>query len=99
MLVSDVQQSDSDICVCVCVCWDFPGGAVDKNPPANAGVMGCIPDSGRAHMPEAQASESLLHNKGNQHLACHNGDKPPLAAARGSPCKAMKTERNQNLSK
>ena len=87
------------MCVCVCVCWDFPGGAVDKNPPANAGVMGCIPDSGRAHMPEAQASESLLHNKGNQHLACHNGDKPPLAAARGSPCKAMKTERNQNLSK
>ena len=46
------------------VCCDFPGGAVDKNPPASARDMGCIPDSGRSHLPEAQASESLLHNKG-----------------------------------
>ena len=30
---------------------DFPGGAVDKNPPANAGDMGSIPGAGRFHMP------------------------------------------------
>ena len=29
---------------------DFPGGAVDKNPPANAGDMGPIPSPGRFHM-------------------------------------------------
>ena len=30
---------------------DFPGGAVDKNPPANTGDMGSIPGQGRSHMP------------------------------------------------
>ena len=30
---------------------DFPGGAVLKNPPANAGDMGSSPGSGRSHMP------------------------------------------------
>ena len=30
---------------------DFPGGAVDRNPPANAGDMGSIPGLGRFHMP------------------------------------------------
>ena len=30
---------------------DFPGGAVDRNPPANAGDMGSIPGPGRSHMP------------------------------------------------
>ena len=28
----------------------FPGGAVVKNPPANAGDTGSSPGSGRAHM-------------------------------------------------
>ena len=28
----------------------FPGGSVVKNPPANAGDTGLIPDSGRSHM-------------------------------------------------
>ena len=31
--------------------WDFPGGAVVKNPPANAGDTGSIPGPGRSHMP------------------------------------------------
>ena len=31
--------------------WDFPGGAVVKNLPANAGDMGSIPGPGRSHMP------------------------------------------------
>ena len=30
--------------------WNFPGGAVGKNPPANAGDMGLIPGPGRFHM-------------------------------------------------
>ena len=30
---------------------DFPGGAVLKNPPANAGDTGSIPGPGRSHMP------------------------------------------------
>ena len=29
---------------------DFPGGAVVKNPPANAGGTGSIPGPGRSHM-------------------------------------------------
>ena len=32
---------------------DFPGGAVVKNPPANAGDTGSIPGSGRSHMPQS----------------------------------------------
>ena len=30
---------------------NFSGGTVDKNPPANAGDRGSIPDMGRFHMP------------------------------------------------
>ena len=30
--------------------WEFPGGPVVKNPPANAGVMGPIHGPGRSHM-------------------------------------------------
>ena len=29
---------------------DFPGGTMVKNPPANAGDMGSIPDPGRSHI-------------------------------------------------
>ena len=40
----------------------FPGGAVVKNPPANAGDMGLSPGPGRSHMPwsnYARASQVL----------------------------------------
>ena len=33
------------------VIWDFPGGAVERNLPVNAGDMGSILGSGRSHMP------------------------------------------------
>ena len=33
--------------------WDFPGGAVVKNPPANAGDTGLSPGAGRSHMPRS----------------------------------------------
>ena len=32
---------------------DFPGGAVAKNMPANAGDMSSIPGPGRSHMPQS----------------------------------------------
>ena len=32
---------------------DFPGGAVVKNPPANAGDTGSFPGLGRSHMPRS----------------------------------------------
>ena len=32
---------------------DFPGGAVVKNPPANAGDIGSSPGPGRSHMPRS----------------------------------------------
>ena len=32
---------------------DFPGGTVDKNPPANAGDTGSSPGPGRFHMPRS----------------------------------------------
>ena len=33
--------------------WGFPGGAVVKNPPANAGDTGLSPGPGRSHMPRS----------------------------------------------
>ena len=33
--------------------WDFPGGTVVKNLPANAGDMGSSPGPGRSHMPQS----------------------------------------------
>ena len=33
--------------------WDFPGGAVVKNQPANAEDTGSIPGLGRSHMPRS----------------------------------------------
>ena len=32
--------------------WDFPGGAMVKNPPANAGDTGLSPGPGTSHMPQ-----------------------------------------------
>ena len=33
--------------------WDLPGGAVVKNPPANAGDTGSSPGLGRSHVPQS----------------------------------------------
>ena len=33
--------------------WDFPGGAVVENLPANAGDTGLSPGPGRSHMPQS----------------------------------------------
>ena len=44
------------LCIILCIntyYWDFPGGAVVKNPPANAGDTGSSPGPGRSHMPQS----------------------------------------------
>ena len=33
--------------------WDFPGGKVERNLPANERDMGSIPDLGRFHMAQS----------------------------------------------
>ena len=38
--------------------WDFPGGAVAKNPPANAGDTGSSPGPGRSHMPRSNKAHA-----------------------------------------
>ena len=44
-----VQQSDYSLNYL----GNFPGGAVVKNPPANAGDTGSSPGLGRSHMPRS----------------------------------------------
>ena len=41
---------ETELIVCY---WGFPGGAVVKNPPANAGDMGSSHGPGRSHMPQS----------------------------------------------
>ena len=44
---------------------DFPGGAVNKNPSANAGDIGSISGPGRFHMPlnmHTQHAPHVYHN-------------------------------------
>ena len=38
--------------------WDFPGGSVVKNPPANEGDAGSIPSLGRIHMPQSNKARA-----------------------------------------
>ena len=49
---------------------DFPGGAVVKNPPANAGDTGSSPGPGRSHIPRsnwARAPQLLsLHSRARE---------------------------------
>ena len=48
----------------------FPGGAVVKNPPANAGDMGSSPGPGRSHMPRSNQSRApqllSLHSRARE---------------------------------
>ena len=45
IMLIEVNQKEKD--------RDFPGGAVVKNPPANAEDMGSSPGPGRTHMPRS----------------------------------------------
>ena len=54
------------------ILWDFPSGAVDKNPPANAGHTGSIPGVGRFHTPKSNevGVSQLLSQCGATTEAC-----------------------------
>ena len=69
---------------------DFPGGAVDKNPPASTGDAGSVPGPGRVHTPhgsQAQAPQllslcaeslcSATSRRLNEECARHNEVEPP----------------------
>ena len=45
-----VELEDDQVWHLINFIEDFPGTAVVKNPPANAGDTGSIPGSGRSHM-------------------------------------------------
>ena len=43
----------------------FPGGSVVKNPPANAGDTGLIPNPEESHMPRSYGARALEPGKSN----------------------------------
>ena len=58
-----VIESDSDgrrVPVTWGIHGAFPGGAVNRNPPANAGDMDSVPGPGRLHI--CRATKSVHHN-------------------------------------
>ena len=50
---SEVTLTVTDNFLATKILWGFPGGAVVKNPPANAGDTGSSPGLGRSHMPRS----------------------------------------------
>ena len=56
IILSEESQKEKDKYSMITYMWnlkcdtDFPGGAVDKHPSANAGHIGLIPGLGRPHM-------------------------------------------------
>ena len=67
---------------------DFPGGAVVRNPPANAGDTGSCPAPGRSHMPRSNwACEAQLPSLRIWSLCSATGE---VATVRG-PHTAMKS--------
>ena len=101
LMTSDNEHLFMSSWPCVCLLWrnvysnpvplkklvlGFPGGAVVKNPPANARDKGASPGPGRSHMPQSNEArapqllkpahlEPMLHNKRshrNEKLMYHN---------------------------
>ena len=89
--------------------WGFPGGAVVENLPANAGVSGFEPWSGKiphaveqlgpsATTTEPARLERMLRNKRGRdsERPTHRDEEwPPLAATRESPRTETKTQHSQ----
>ena len=87
----------------------FPGGAVVKNLPANAGDTGSSPGLGRSHMPGSDRARetqllslrvwSLCSATGEattvERPAHHDEEWPPLAATGESRRTEMKTQHSQ----
>ena len=55
---------------------EFPGGSVVKNPAANAGDAGWIPELGRS--PGHRASSGVETGMSGNFLSCRKGVKDPL---------------------
>ena len=55
MVMEDKGERDGEFSLRLSKIWrrGFPGGAVVKNPPANAGDTGSSPGLGRSHMPRS----------------------------------------------
>ena len=59
IILSEESQKEKDKYSMITDMWklkcdtDFPGGAVDKHPSANAGHIGLIPGLGRFHLPRS----------------------------------------------
>ena len=51
MEINNLPNKEFKVIIIKMIIWDFPGGTVVKNPPANAGDMGSCPGPGRSHMP------------------------------------------------
>ena len=49
----DRQMDKEDVAHIYIYTWGFPGGAVVKNPPANAGDAGSYPGLGGSYMPRS----------------------------------------------
>ena len=47
------NTEDLDFIISLKRIWDFPGAALVKNLPANAGNMGSIPGPGRSQVPRS----------------------------------------------
>ena len=63
--------------------WDFPGGTVVRNLPANVGGTGSIPGQGRSHMPRnnwARVPQLLS--------LCSRAHKPQLLSPRATTTEA-----------
>ena len=83
--------------------WDFRGGAVVKNLPANAGDTGSSPGPGRPHMPAEQLSPvpqllSLCSRAREPQLLSPRAESP-CSATGESPRAATKTQRSQKKKK
>ena len=65
------------------ILWDFPGGTVVKNPPANAGDTGLSPGPGRSHMQQSnQAGAPQLLS------LCFRAHEPQLLSLRATTTEA-----------
>ena len=71
----------------------FPGGSVVKNPPANAGDIGSIPDLEGSHMPWSSATREVTAMRT---LSTTPREQPLLSATTESSLAATKTQHGQN---
>ena len=84
---------------------DFPGGAVDKNPPAKAGDTGSTPGPGRFNMPWMHLGPWATTTEPGSIICVPQKERPPqwearapqrrvapLAATRENSCKGTKTQ-------